>query len=152
MIEITRRRFLVIGAGAAGLAIVPAPWAPARATEAEVAALIKELAGEGGVKAGRVKLDLPMLVENGNTVSMSISAAGPRSGPERVRSIHVFAPENPLPTVGRFHFGPRSGPARISTRIRLATSQTVIAIAKLEDGSCWSDSVELLVTLAACLE
>lgn len=152
MIELSRRCFLVVGAGTAGAMLVPAPWAPARATAEEVAALVKELVGEGTLRTGRVKLDIPLLVENGNAVSMTVTADGPKTGPERVRSIHVFAEQNPLPNVARFHFGPRSGPARVSTRIRLATSQTVIAVAKLEDGSCWKDSVELLVTLAACLE
>ena len=66
--------------------------------------------------------------------------------------MHVFAEGNPLPNVAHFHFGPRAGAARVSTRIRLATSQTVVAIAKLADGSCWTDSIELMVVLAACLE
>ena len=66
--------------------------------------------------------------------------------------MHVFAGRNPLPNVTNVSFGPRSGRPRFATRIRLATSQTVVAIAKLEDGSCWSDSVELIVTLAACIE
>jgi sulfur-oxidizing protein SoxY len=69
-----------------------------------------------------------------------------------VRSIDVFAEGNPLPRVLGLRFGPRAGAARFATRIRLATSQTVIAVAKLADGSCWRDSVDLLVTLAACVD
>lgn len=71
---------------------------------------------------------------------------------DRVTSISVFAERNPLPHVITASFGPRSGRPRLQTRIRLATSQTVIAVAKCEDGRCWSDSVDLLVTLAACIE
>ncbi len=143
------RRLVLIGASGS----LFAGSAPARATEAEVAELIKQLAGDGTLKPGRIKLDIPALIENGNAVAMTASVDGaPTSGPERVASISVFAPRNPLPHVITAHFGPCSGRPRISTRIRLATSQSVIAVAKLEDGSCWTDSVDLLVTLAACIE
>jgi sulfur-oxidizing protein SoxY len=135
---IPRRHLLV----AAGAALLPPP---ARATPAEVAALIRELTGGAAPRPGRVKLEIPVLVENGNAVSMTVSANAP------VRSIHVFAEANPNPNVITLHFGPASGAPRFATRIRLATSQTVIAVAQAEDGF-WMDSVELLVTLAACLE
>jgi sulfur-oxidizing protein SoxY len=152
MIETSRRRFLVLAASAAGLAIVPMPGGIARATPADVAAKIKEVVGEAELKKGRVKLDLPVMVENGNAVGMTVSVEAPLSGADRVESVHVFAEGNPLPNVAHFYFGPRAGKPLISTRIRLADSQTVIAVAKLADGTCWSDSVELMVTLAACLE
>ena len=144
-----RRRFLVLAGSAA---VVPLGAGPARDTPEEVAAKIREIVGEAELKKGRVKLDIPVLVENGNAVSMTVGVDAPLTGPERVLSVHVFAEGNPLPNVAHFHFGPRTGKAQVSTRIRLATTQTVVAVAKLADGSCWSDSVELLVTLAACLE
>ncbi len=147
---IVRRRFLV--AVGAGLIVPLAPGGSARATPAEVASLIRELVGDGELREGRVKLDLPVMVENGNAVSMSVSVDAPRSGPDAVQSIDVFAEGNPLPHVVRFVFGPRAGAPRVATRIRLATSQTVIAVAKLADGSCWRDSVDLIVTLAACID
>ncbi len=136
-----RRRFVLLSACAA--------VAPALATPSEVAALILGLVGEAPLKDGLIHLDLPVMVENGNAVAMSVSVADP---PSPVASIHVFAEGNPLPRVAVFHFGPRSGAPRVSTRMRLATSQTVIAIARLKDGRCWRDSVDLLVTLAACIE
>lgn len=123
-----------------------------RATPAEVETLIRRLVGEGRLQRGRVKLDLPLLVENGNAVAMTVTVDAPVEGPGRVESVHIFAEANPLPNVASFHFGPAAGKAVVSTRIRLATSQTVIAVAKLADGSFWSDEIELLVTLAACLE
>ena len=138
-----RRHILIAAAGSVLLAPLPAA-----ATEAQVADLIRDLTGEAGLKPGRVKLDIPLLVENGNAVPMTVSV----DSPEPVRSLHVFAQRNPLPHVANFYFGPRAGPPKVSTRIRLATSQTVIAVAKLADGSCWSDSIELIVTLAACVE
>jgi sulfur-oxidizing protein SoxY len=118
-------------------------------TPAEVGALIQALVGDAPLKDGLIHLDLPVMVENGNAVAMSVSVADP---PSPVESIHVFAEGNPLPRVAVFHFGPRSGAPRVATRMRLATSQTVIAIARLRDGTCWRDSVDLLVTLAACIE
>jgi sulfur-oxidizing protein SoxY len=136
-----RRRFVLLST----CAVV----SPALATPSEVAALIQALVGDAPLKDGLIHLDLPVMVENGNAVAMSVSVA---DAPSPVASIHVFAEGNPLPRVAVFHFGPRSGAPRVSTRMRLATSQTVIAIARLKDGSCWRDSVDLLVTLAACIE
>ncbi len=141
-----RRRLLLSAAGCVLLA--PA----VRATPAEVAAAIKAVIGEAVLRPGKVKLDLPVMVENGNAVSMTVSVTEPLGPAQRVVSLHVFAQGNPLPNVAHVRFGPRSAAARFSTRMRLATSQTVIAVAVLADGSCWSDDVELLVTLAACLE
>jgi sulfur-oxidizing protein SoxY len=138
-----RRQVLI---AAAGVVLLAPP--PAGATEAQVAALIKDLTDGAELKQGRVKLEIPLLVENGNAVPMTVSV----DSPDPVRSLHIFAERNPLPHIGNFYFGPRAGLPRISTRIRLATSQTVIAVAKLADGSCWSDRIELIVTLAACVE
>jgi sulfur-oxidizing protein SoxY len=141
-----RRRFLLL---AGALVALPAD---ARATPVQAEAAIRAVIGEARLQAGRVKLDLPLLVENGNTVPMGVSVDGAYPDSERVVSLHVFAEGNPLPNVANFHFGPAAGRPAVQTRIRLATSQTVTAIAVLADGSCWSDSVELLVTLAACLD
>jgi len=138
-----RRQILLAAAGTALLAPLPAG-----ATETEVAALIRDLVGDAKLNPGRVKLDIPLLVENGNAVPLTVSV----DGPDRVASIHIYAERNPLPHVANFYFGPHAGPPRVSTRMRLATSQTVRAVAKLADGTCWSDSIDLIVTLAACVE
>jgi len=142
-----RRRFLVLSGS--GLIVPLIPAAPARATPAEVAALIAQLVGDAELHDGRVKLDLPVMVENGNSVGMTVGVDAPVG---QVRSIDVFAEGNPLPHVLSVQFGPCAGAPRFASRIRLATSQTVIAVAKMADGSCWRDSVDLLVTLAACIE
>ncbi|MGD0104023.1 MAG: thiosulfate oxidation carrier protein SoxY [Rhodopila sp.] len=144
---ILRRRFLILSG--TGLVVPLVPIHHVHATPADVAALIVELVGEAELRDGRVKLDLPVMVENGNSVGMTISVDAPVAD---VRSIDVFAEGNPLPHVLRVRFGPNAGAPRIATRIRLATSQTVIAVAKLADGTCWRDSVDLLVTLAACID
>jgi len=104
------------------------------------------------VRTGKVNLDVPPLVENGNTVPMTVSVTSPMTPGDFVKSIHVFNEKNPQPNIGNFHLGPHSGRAQVSTRIRLADSQKIVAIAKLSDGSYWSATVEVIVTLAACTE
>ena len=138
-------RRLFIHTGAAGL-LLPAI---AQATPVQVAGLIRRLVGDAALMEGKVKLDLPVLVENGNAVGMTVTVDAPTGA---VRSLHVFADGNPSPEVLRLSFGPRAGVPRVQARIRLAISQTVTAVAQLRDGTFWQDSVELLVTLAACVE
>ena len=83
---------------------------------------------------------------------MTVSVAHPMAPEDHVASIHVFNEKNPQPNIGNFYLGPHAGRAQVSTRIRLADSQKIVAIAKLSDGSFWSASVEVVVTLAACTE
>ena len=97
-------------------------------------------------------LELPPLSDNGNTVPLTVSVESPMTQAEHVRTIHIFTELNPQPDVVSFRFGPRAGRARVSTRIRLANTQTVTAIGELSDGSFWSTSASVVVTLAACLE
>ena len=149
----TRRQFLGLAGGAAVLGAVPiVTLRPAEATPAMLASAIRNVTGGAAVKTGKIKLDVPPLVENGNTVPMTVSVASPMAPEDFVRSIHVFNEKNPQPNVGNFYFGPNAGRAQVSTRIRLADSQKVVAIARLSDGSFWSASVDVVVTLAACTE
>ncbi len=104
------------------------------------------------MRTGKVKLDVPPLVENGNTVPMTVVVSNPMTPDDYVKSIHVFNEKNPQPNIGNFYLGPHAGRAQISTRIRLADSQKIIAIARLSDDSFWSASVDVVVTLAACTE
>jgi sulfur-oxidizing protein SoxY len=147
MLATTRRTFL---AGAALVTVLP--LASARATPEAMAAAIKEVVGGAMIREGKVKLDLPPLVENGNAVPMTITVDSPMTAADHVKSIHVFNEKNPQPYVATFHLGPRAGKAHVSTRVRLADSQKVVAIAEMSDGSFWSDSVNMIVTLAACVE
>jgi sulfur-oxidizing protein SoxY len=147
--QTTRRDFLTLAGGATMLAVT---LRPAEATPATMASAIRSVVGTEPVKTGKVKLEVPPLVENGNTVPMTVSVASPMAPEDHVRSIHVFNEKNPQPNIGNFYFGPQSGRAQVSTRIRLADSQKVVAIAKLSDGTFWSASVDVVVTLAACTE
>ena len=151
--ETTRRRFLGLAGSAAAIGAVPiVTLRPAEATPAMLAAAIRNVVGAAVVRTGKVKLDVPPLVENGNTVPMTVSVASPMTSDDYVRSIHVFNEKNPQPNIGNFYLGPRCGRAQISTRIRLADSQKIVAIARLSDGSFWSASADVVVTLAACTE
>ena len=149
----TRRQFLGLAGGAAAFGAVPTvTLRPAEATPAMLATAIRNVVGGAVVRTGKVKLDVPPLVENGNTVPMTVSVASPMTADDHVKSIHVLNEKNPQPNIGNFQLGPRSGRAQISTRIRLADTQKIVAIAQLSDGSFWSASVDVVVTLAACTE
>jgi sulfur-oxidizing protein SoxY len=149
----TRRQFLGLAGSAAALGAVPiVTLRPAEATPATLAAAIRNVVGEAEVQTGKVKLEIPPLVENGNTVPMTVSVSNPMTPDDHVKSIHVFNEKNPQPNIGNFYLGPKCGRAQISTRIRLADSQKITAIARLSDDSFWSATADVVVTLAACTE
>jgi sulfur-oxidizing protein SoxY len=149
----SRRQFLGLAGSAAVIGVVPiVTLRPSEATPATLANAIKNVVGAAVVQTGRVKIDVPPLVENGNTVPMTVSVTSPMTADDYVKSIHVFNEKNPQPNIGNFYLGPRAGRGQISTRIRLADSQKIVAIAQLSDGSFWSASADVVVTLAACTE
>jgi sulfur-oxidizing protein SoxY len=113
---------------------------------------IRKVTGGAPVRDGRVKLDVPALIENGNSVVLTVAVDSPMTPADHVTAIHVFAPKNPLPVMVSAYLGPRAGRARFTTRVRVADSQTLVAIASLSDGSWWSDSAPVVVTLPACSE
>jgi sulfur-oxidizing protein SoxY len=144
----TRRGVLAAGAGALALLVVR----PARATPETMVAAIREFTGGAEARKGRVALDIPALVENGNSVPLKVSVESPMTPDDFVRTIAVFNERNPQPNVANFHLTSRAGRAEVSTRIRLGDSQKIVAVARLSDGSFWSDEAELVVTLPACVE
>ena len=152
---VSRRRVLIgaagFAAGGAGLAAAVAPT-PALATPAMMAAAIKGVIGEAPLRKGKVTLDVPPLVENGNTVPVEVSVESPMTLSDHVKAIHLFNEKNPQPYVISAKLGPRAGHGRLATRMRLADSQRVIAVAEMSDGTFWSDEVDVIVTIAACLE
>ncbi len=153
----TRREFLVLACGVVGTTAAPTARAqlPPNIEGLRRAALqeaIRKVTGGAPLRAGRVKLDLPPLVDNGNTVPVSVTVESPMTSADHVRAIHVLTEKNPQPNVISVHLGPRAGRAQIATRARIADSGSVIAIAQMSDGSFWSDRVNVVVTLSACLE
>jgi sulfur-oxidizing protein SoxY len=126
---------------------------PAQAQDAAaMAAAVAQFAGSQSVRPGRVKLEIAPLVDNGNVVPMRVRVESPMSAADHVTEIAVFNEKNPQKDVARFTLGPRAGRADVSTRIRLATSQKLVALARMNDGSVWSDAVDVVVVLAACIE
>jgi sulfur-oxidizing protein SoxY len=122
-------------------------------TEVQTAALdamIQKITGGAPLQRGRVKLEIPVLADNGNSVSLRVSVDIPMTAADRVKSIHLFAPKNPRPNVANFFFGAGAGRAQVSTRIRLSGSQSVLAVAALADGSYWSATTDVAVTVSAC--
>jgi len=146
------RRELLTRAGALAGGLLPVSMRPAGATPASMRAAIRNVLGDVEIGKGKVTLDIPSLVENGNAVPMTVAFESPMTATNYVKAIHVFNEKNPQPNVISIHLGPRAGKASISTRIRLADSQRVVAIAQMSDGSVWSNDVNVIVTLAACVE
>ena len=149
----TRRQFLNLAGSVTFAGTIPiVTLRPLEATPAMLTAAIRNVVGEAPVRTGKVKLDIPPLVENGNTVPLTVSVTSPMTADDYVKSIHVFNEKNPQPNIGNFHLGPSSGRAQVSTRIRLADTQKVVAIARLSDDTFWQVTTEIVVTLAACTE
>src|ERR1051326_157090 len=144
----TRRQFLA-AASSVGFALIARP---AQATPASMKQAIRQVVGEAPVKLGKIKLDLPPLVENGNSVAMTVTVDSPMTAKDHVKAIHVFTEKNPQPNVISAQLGPRAGKAELQTRMRLADTQSVVAICEMSDGSFWSDTVDVIITLGACLE
>lgn len=145
---------LALGAGV-GASVVLRRIATAQTaigTPDELAAAIRNYTGGKPVLPGKVTLDISPIVENGNSVPVTVTVNSPMSATDRVSAIAIFNERNPQRDVANFKLGPRAGRAAVSTRIRLATSQKLVAVAMMSDGTCWSHGVDVIVALAACIE
>lgn len=145
-----RRRVLRVVLGVGALAATGSAFAQAAAVDLD--STVRAFTGGAQPKPGRVKLDIAQLVENGNVVPITVDVESPMTPADHVKRIAVFNEKNPQRDVGVFTLGPRSGKARIATRIRLSTSQRLVAIAQMSDGSYWQDDASVIVTIAACIE
>jgi sulfur-oxidizing protein SoxY len=146
----SRREFLI---GSVGIGLASAlPVESASATPAMLEEAIRNVIGEANLQAGKITLEVSPLVENGNTVPVTIIADSPMSKADHVKAIHVFNEKNPHPHVISITLGPRAGKARIATRIKLADTQRIVGIAEMSDGSFWTGEANVIVTIAACVE
>jgi sulfur-oxidizing protein SoxY len=143
-----RRRHALRLAGAAAAAGLATR--PAAATVEEAGALALRLAGGREPRPGRVELELPQIAENGVTVPLTVRVESPMSEADHVRAVHVLAEANPEVAVLTFRFTPLNGRAELSTRIRLAQSQDVWAVAEMSDGSFWLGKAAVKVTIGGC--
>ena len=147
----SRRSFLA-GSATAAASLLLRPTSLFAQNDDSLAAAVRAYANGVPTREGRVKLDIAPLVDNGNSVAIDVMVESPMTAADHVVGIAVFNEKNPQREVAEFTLGPRAGRARVASRIRLATTQKLVAVAKLSDGSCWTHTVEVLVTLAACIE
>ena len=147
----TRRQVLAQAAAmAAGL--IETRDALAQDLPADLTAAIQTFTQGAVLREGKVVLDIAELIDNGNAVPVRVSVASPMTAGDHVTAIALFNERNPQREVMTVRLGPRVGRAEVATRIRLATSQKLVAVARMSDGSCWARTVEVIVTLAACIE
>ena len=147
------RRAALAGATATGASLLTLQSiTPVSASPEAMRAVVRTIVGDAPLRKGRVQLDLPPLVENGNTVPMTVMVESPMTARDHVKAIHVLNEKNPQPYVLTVHLNHRAGSPNFSTRIKLGDTQRVIAIAQMSDGSFWSGEQEVIVTIAACLE
>lgn len=150
----SRRQFIGFTCGALVAGPAAAQLAPniAALRQAALDEAVRKVVGGASVRPGRVTLDVPPLIDNGNTVPIVVSVDSPMTEADHVKAIHLFTEKNPQPYVVTAHLGPRAGRARLATRARIADTGKVIALAQMSDGSFWSETVSVVVTLSACLE
>lgn len=143
-----RRAFLAAAGAAVSFALLPLP-AAAEPEDADEA--IRRLFGDRAIRDGKVTLKLPPIAENGNSVQLTVSVDSPMTEQDHVRRIAIISPRNPIPEIAIFNLNPASGRAEISTRVRLAGTQSLRAVAEMSDGSLWAGKASTYVTLAACI-
>ena len=146
-----RRHVLVAGAAVGGM-LLGVRAAEAADLPADLFAAIAAFTKGQPLREGKVRFDVAELVDNGNAVPVTVSVESPMTAAEHVVAIAIFNERNPQRDVLDVQIGPRAGRAQVSTRIRLATSQKLVAVARMNNGSCWAKTVDVVVTLAACIE
>ena len=148
--QLNKRQFLALGVSSVAVLAFGAGATQAVAASGETEKRIKEFAGGKEIKSGKVSLTTPEIAENGNTVPVSVDVESPMTKDDYVASVMLLADGNPLPGVATFHFSHMSGEASATTRIRLAKTQNVIAIAKMSNGDVYMDKKEVKVTIGGC--
>lgn len=147
MADVSRRQALVLGLGAVGIAA--SGLSPALAAN-DFADLIKAFTGGADAVPGKITLELPEIAENGNTVPISVRVDSPMTEDDHVASVLVVADGNPRGGVVTFHFTPLSGVAEANTRIRLASTQNIVAVARTSTGKLFTATRQVKVTIGGC--
>jgi sulfur-oxidizing protein SoxY len=117
----------------------------------DVAALRLFVAGRP-LRMERVTLDIPRIADNGNVIPVRLAVAGPFAPGAEVRSIHLFAEKNPVPQMAAFHFPAPVARVEVESRVRLAGTQQVAAVATLADGALLAATADVIVTISACID
>ena len=150
-VTLVSRRTLLRQLGAAGLLLALWP-ADVWATPETIEEAIRQRIGDREPQPGGMTLTLPKIAETGNSVPLTVAVESAMTAEDHVQRIHIFVPGNPIPVASTYHLGVRAGKAQISTQLRLARTQTVLALAEMSDGSVRSDAASIVVTLGACVE
>ncbi len=148
--NITRRQALALTAGGAVFALTGLKITPALASAEDTEKAIMAISGGKMPEAGKITLTAPEIAENGNTVPISVSVESAMTDGDLVKSVTIFAEGNPNPDVVSFYFTAMSGAASATTRMRLAKTQNVIAVAKMADGTTYMDKKQVKVTIGGC--
>lgn len=149
---LTRREALLLAAGATIVAAggVVLTSGTAHADQKMIDDAVMKLIGDKKPAEGKITFDLPQIAENGNTVPVGVTIDSPMTAKDYVKSVHLFADGNPAPEVATLHFTPMSGKASAATRMRLAKTQNVVAVAEMSDGSVFRAQQEVKVTIGGC--
>lgn len=150
----SRRRVLKCIAGSV---ILPMPVFAQLPTTARPALealvpVLKDITRGAPVRESRVKLDIPHLAENGHLVPLTVSVESPMTAADHVTTLYLLSEKNPRPIIAKIGMSPATGRAALTTRIRLAGAQHVVAVAQMSDGSFWAASADVIVTETACLD
>jgi sulfur-oxidizing protein SoxY len=150
-VALRRRDLLVaLSTGALGMVSVGLVSRPAEATPETMRQAIQKVIGERHSQEGKITLRMPQIVDNGRTVPITVAVESPMTDRDYVEAIHVFTERNPRPEVASYYLSPRAGKAEITTRMRLAMTQHVIAIAIMHDGSVYQAATHVKVTIGSC--
>ena len=149
MRQLSRRAALAVGAS--GVALTVVGWGPqARAAAKEAADEVAKFTGGATPEKGKITIELPEIAENGNTVPLTVSVDAPMTAENYVSDVLVVSEGNPNPGVVTFHFTPLSGKAEAQTRIRLAATQNIVAVAKTSKGEFFIGQKQVKVTIGGC--
>ena len=114
--------------------------------------VMKQITNGAPVRESRVKLDIPHLAENGHLVPLTVTVESPMTAADYVSTLYLLSEKNPRPIIAKVSLSPEAGRAALTTRIRLAGAQHVVALAQMSDGSFWAASADVIVTETACLD
>lgn len=150
------RREFVLGAGAvtlmldliARMTIVAASAQPVQGAGWQE--LMRKILGDAKPVEGQIKLEIPQIAENGNTVPFTATVESPMTEADYVKTLYVLSTANPVPTIAAFHFTPLSGRASVSSRIRLALTQDIVVLAQHSTGVFVMQRREVKVTIGGC--
>ena len=149
-IETVHRRHFILGTAATALITSLTSGASAQSTPPTSDDVIKAILKDAKPAEGKVTLDLPEIAENGNTVPFSVAVESPMTAGDYVKTVHIISTGNPLPDIGSYSFTPQAGKASVSSRMRLAKTQDIVAIAEMSDGKMFMTKRIVKVTIGGC--